>query len=140
MLNSCFKSMGYYFFKVCCYAVLSTLLLAACGEQRSSEDIVRERAQGWVDALLQKDLEGAYAFTSPVYRQSSRPGVYHARVSGAASWTGAEVNRVTCEQDTCTVRVLISYAVAHMKVSNTRPMDYTWVQHEGEWWLYVPGK
>jgi hypothetical protein len=88
--------------------------------------------------LLGKDLDGAYAFTSPVYREFAKPGHYHARIAGAGNWTSAEVEKVECQEDYCQVRMIVEYEIKHMKVHNRRPLDYRWIEVDDQWWLYVP--
>ncbi len=124
--------------------VLLTLCLAGLGgcggpgQGETPEDRVRERAQAWGDALLRKDLEAAFALTSPSYREFAEEGHYHARIAGAGNWTSAEVDRVTCTPDFCDVRMIVEYEIKHMKVKNRRPLDYRWTEVDGQWWLYVP--
>ena len=120
--------------------VLAIVLLVACAEPMSPEEAVRERAQEWLDALINGDLEGAYAYTSPSYRQMSTAGRYHARVEGAGSWDVGEIGKVTCEEEVCQVTSIVEYEVRQMGVRNRRPLDYKWIRVEGEWWLYVPAK
>lgn len=115
-------------------------LLVACAEPLSPEEAVRLRAQGWMDALLAGDLEGAYGYTSPSYRQFATAGRYHARVEGAGSWDVGEVDTVECEDQVCQVRVIVEYEIKQMGVRNRRPLDYKWIEVEGDWWLYVPAK
>ena len=122
-------------------SLLGMILIAGCGgagQTGTNEDIVKERAQSWADALLRKDLDSAFALTSPTYREFAKPGHYHARIAGAGNWTTAEVDRVTCEEGFCNVRMVVEYEIKHMQVKNRRPLDYRWAEVDGEWWLYVP--
>jgi hypothetical protein len=102
------------------------------------EEVVRERAQAWADALLAKDLEAAYQFTSPNYRQFSAVGKDHARVAGAGNWREAEVTEVDCSEQTCEVQMIVKYYIPQLKMVNETRLEYRWVQLDGEWWLYVP--
>lgn len=115
-------------------------LLVACAEPLSPEEAVRVRAQGWMDALLNGDLESAYDYTSPSYRQFATAGRYNARVEGAVGWDTGEVDTVECEGQVCQVRFIVEYEIKQMGVRNRRPLDYKWIQVEGDWWLYVPAK
>jgi len=118
------------------------LLLGGCSSPATPEEQVAKRAQEWADALLAKDLNTAYTYTSPSYRQSATPGIYHARIAGAGSWTGAEVTEVVCEQpEVCEVTIKIEYTAGHMgAVTIGRPIDWRWLKSDGQWWLYVPPK
>lgn len=123
-------------------ATLATSLAGCAGESppptATPEELVRERAQAWADALLAKNLEAAYQFTSPNYRQFSAVGKYHARVAGAGNWREAEVTEVDCSEQTCDVHLIVKYYIPQMKMVNETRLEYRWVQLEGEWWLYVP--
>ncbi len=120
------------------------MLLSGCGDHNAEpmapEETVRVRAQGWLDALLNGDLEGAYAYTSPSFRQFATAGRYHARVEGAASWDTAVVDKVVCDGPACEVRIIVEYEIKRMGVRNRRPLDYKWIEVEGEWWLFVPAR
>ena len=115
------------------------LALVSCSDVKplSPEEAVTQRAQGWLDALLDGNLEGAYAFTSPSYRQSATAGRYHARIEGAGRWTTGAVDRATCKDSVCEVRIIVEYEIPQMGVHNRRPLDYVWIEVDGQWWLYV---
>ncbi|MAT91729.1 MAG: hypothetical protein CME59_03940 [Halioglobus sp.] len=121
---------------------LQALLLAGCasfGDNRPAQEVVRERAQAWADALLDGDLQGAYDLTSPNYRRYSRVGAYNARVEGAARWDAATVRDVVCpEEDLCEVTYLLEYRIKQADIDMRRPRTHKWVKTEGQWWLYVP--
>ena len=104
------------------------------------EEEVRLRAQAWADALMARDLSGAYAYTSPNYRQYASSGSYNVFVGGSTSWTSAVVDSVRCQEEVCDVRVMVEYRLPQYKVSNRRPLDYKWLKVDGDWWLYVPAK
>lgn len=102
------------------------------------EEAVQLRAQAWADALLARDLAGAYALTSPNYRQFASMQRYGRRVAGSSRWTSAVVESVQCDDDVCDTRIRIDYTIKRMKISNSRLVDYKWVRADDEWWLYVP--
>jgi hypothetical protein len=122
------------------FAGILAVSVVGCAEESpppTPEELVRERAQAWADALLAKNLEAAYQFTSPNYRQFSTVGKYHARVAGAGNWREAEVTKVDCSEQTCDVQMIVKYYIPQMKMVNETRLEYRWVQLEGEWWLYV---
>ena len=126
------------------FRIFAGILAAAvvgCAEEPpppTPEEVVRERAQAWADALLAKDLEAAYQFTSPNYRQFSAVGKYHARVAGAGNWREAAVADVDCSEQICDVKMIVKYYIPQMKMVNETRLDYRWVELDGAWWLYVP--
>ena len=115
---------------------------ASLGKQQDlpPEEAVRLRAQAWADALMARDVAGAYAFTSPNYRQFSSAKGYNVNVAGSGNWTSAVVDSVQCTEEVCDVRVMVEYTLRQYKMSSRRPLDYKWVRAEGDWWLYVPAK
>lgn len=120
--------------------MLSVLILAGSGcatmGAKTPEDIVAQRSQARLDALLKGDLEGAWKYTSPTYRQRVTPGAYNANVAGAVNWTAAKVDRVECEEERCEVRYQLTYNLPQLKMENTRPMNEVWIKSDGNWWIY----
>jgi hypothetical protein len=116
--------------------LLVVVLLQACTDKRPAEEIVRERAQERLDLLMAKDVEAAYQYTTPGYRATTSAQVFALRVGGVPSWTEAKVDTVTCEEEICQVKTLISYEIKRLKMQNTRPMDEKWLKSDGEWYLY----
>jgi hypothetical protein len=123
-----------------CAGIL-TVVMTGCAEKGpppTPEEAVRERAQAWADALLAKNLDAAYAMTTPGYRNYASVGQYHARVAGAGNWRKAEVTEVDCLEQACQVKVLVTHYIPQMKMESSTPLDYRWIEIDGEWWLYVP--
>lgn len=126
-------------------AIAIALLVAGCAKygaqsQLPPEESVKLRAQAWADALLAGDLQGAWAYTSPNFRQFSTSKDYSRFVLGSGRWTSAVVDSVTCAEEACDVRIVIEYEMKRMKMTNRRPLDYKWVWVDSEWWLHVPSK
>lgn len=120
-------------------------LAAGCAEfgaksRLPPEQAVKLRAQAWADALLAGDLQGAWAYTSPHYRQFSTSKDYSRFVLGSGRWSSAVVDSVRCAEDVCDVTIIVEYEIKLMKMSNRRPLDYKWVLVDGEWWLHVSSK
>jgi len=116
------------------------VLLSGCaglGTDRPAEEVVRERAQAWADALLDDDLKAAYQYTSPGYRSYATAGTYHARVAGAGRWKKAEVRQVTCVEKACEVTFTLEYRSPKAGADVRRLRQYRWINLKGQWWLYV---
>lgn len=130
--------------------IKSTLILAAISinlgacanmfvDNRSPEEIVTERAQERLDALMKKDMKSlatALEYTTPSFRQHTRPGEYNARVAGRGFWNAAKVNRVSCEEEVCDVIVDVTYTSPQLGLPITRPLDEKWINIDGGWWIY----
>jgi hypothetical protein len=119
------------------------LSLAACGpdpsvvDERTPEEIVKERAQARWNALLSGDLEQAYAFTSPAYRSSTTLNRFQARLGSSIRRTEAVVSEVECEPDRCDVVVMVTYVVPQLNTENTRPLNETWILSDDDWWIHL---
>lgn len=118
----------------------ATLLLAACAgtglSGKTPEQIVEQRAQQRLDALMAHDVDTALAFTTPSYRARTHRARYAAQYAGVVSWTAARVEEVECEEDRCNVRIMVSYELPRPRMSNTRPLDETWIKVDGKWYIY----
>ena len=123
------------------HGLVFAALLSGCaglGTDRPAEEVVRDRAQAWADALLEDDLEGAYRYTSPSYRSYASAGTYHARVQGTSRWDKAEVQTVECATERlCEVTLLLEYPGLRGEGTVRRSRSYKWVESQGRWWIYV---
>jgi len=125
--------------------IVAVLLAIGCANSGVKGDLppeeaVKLRAQAWADALLAGDLQKAWEFTSPNYRQFSSSKDYSRFVLGSGRWKSAVVDSVECAEEVCDVTVTIEYEIKVMKINNRRPLDYKWVLVDGEWWLHVSAK
>lgn len=122
-------------------ALLMLLVVAGCAAQtaveQTPEELVGQRAQERRDALMAGDVEKAYSYLTPGYRASNSLRRYQARLGGAVNWTDASVRSVSCQEDACTVTVLLSYRVAVPRMEaydSQRPIEESWVRVDGQWW------
>lgn len=129
------------------FAIMALVLLVALtggcalgGKQPDlpPEETVNIRAQAWADALMARNIEAAYGFTTPAYREYSSTKRYNSMVRGSLRWSAAAVESVQCDEEVCTVRVVVDYEVKRYGIKNRRPIEYKWLKIEGQWWLYVP--
>ena len=104
------------------------------------EDAVKIRAQAWADAVMARNVEAAYGFTTPNYRDFASAQRYAAEVAGSLLWTAIEVESVECDEDVCAVRLMIDYKFKKYGIKNSRVAEYKWLQLAGQWWLYVPAR
>lgn len=128
--------------------LLLGLALAGCSslpmqktDDRPAEEIVRERSQARLDALLAKDIETAWGYTTPSYRERTpQPRLYYALMGGSVNWTQARVEKVECAEDACDVITMISYKLKKPPIENTRPLEERWIKVDGEWWIFHRGR
>ncbi len=120
--------------------LMAFVVLSGCASikegARTDAEIVAERSQQRLDALLAGDLEGAWRFTTPAHRQANPPGHYTRHVGGAGDWTAAEVRHVSCEDERCVAQVRLSYRIRSLNVVNTRPVEEVWIKVDDQWWIY----
>lgn len=127
------------------FCILGTaLLLAACGDTRSPEDIVTERAQARWDALIAQDPETAYQYRTPGYREKNSVMDHAVQYSRRQiTWTEAEVRDAECTEERCNLKIMIGYradgapgVLSGMK--GRRPVDEVWVLIDNQWWYTEP--
>jgi hypothetical protein len=118
--------------------VLLASVLPGCGEPKTPEQIVAERAQARWDALLAGNFETAYSFASPSYRDIVDAVGFQKRLGGHASWLGAKVREVTCREEACEAMVRLKYR-SPLPPTMEFETDYTerWLSEGGEWWIFL---
>ena len=115
-----------------------TSLLAGCGEPKTAEQIVAERAQARWDALLAGDFETAYSFATPSYRDLVDAIRFQQGLGGHASWLGAKVREVTCREDVCEAMVRLKYRSPLPPRMEFETDDIErWLSEDGEWWIFL---
>lgn len=104
---------------------------------KTDEQIVWERAQARLDALINKNLKEAYKYASPGLRAVESVNEYHARVAGAALWTKAKVQNVDCVADACQVNYWLSYRLLRFGMTEmSQGMQEKWIKVDNQWWIY----
>ena len=123
-------------------AVLAYLLIGLSGcasaPVQESEKTVRARAQAWLDALMDFDIEGIYMFTSPAYQSAHSARFYSKNYAGRNMWKSAELGKISCDQaeafGVCNVKVIVTYQGFDMREEMTTALTETWVQIDGMWY------
>lgn len=113
-----------------------SVMLSACSDSRPPEQIVKERSQQRLDALLKGDIATALEFTTPAYQQMTTVNRYNLRVQGAGYWSKAIVSKVECDEDVCNLVSMVTYKHPSVGFENTRLLDEKWLKIDGQWWLY----
>lgn len=119
--------------------VLMVFVVTGCsvmGPPKSDEEIVTQRGQEWLNALVKKDFKTAWGYTSPAFRSGNDVASYKLRVAGAADWVEAAVHSASCEESRCEVKYSIVYSLARLGVKNTQYRDNVWIKIDGKWWIY----
>jgi hypothetical protein len=102
----------------------------------SAERLVMVRAQQRWDALMQGELNQAYAFISPAGRAKLQAQDYRTRVN-TGHFRKALVQEASCQTDSCDVKVLLDYVVGDLPLKQT--LSEIWILDEGKWWFVYRG-
>jgi hypothetical protein len=118
--------------------LLLTSTLVGCGEPKTAEQIVAERAQARWDALLAGNFETAYSFATPSYRAVVDAVRFQQGLGGHASWLGAKVREVTCREEVCEAMVRLKYRSPLPPRMEFETDDIErWLSEDGEWWIFL---
>ena len=105
---------------------------------QDTRNIVRSRAQAWLDALMDFDIDGIYRFTSPAYQSAHSARFYSKNYAGRNMWKSAEIGEILCDQaeafGVCKVKVIVTYQGFNMREEMTTALTETWVQIDGMWY------
>ena len=121
----------------------AVLWLAGCAslQPKTTEDVVRQRAEERWAALIDAQFPKAWQYTQPGFRAVVKPQDYKNRFGDALVWKSAIVHSVDCEAERCKVRVRVT---SDNMVPNFRArlpeitsyVDELWLRDEGQWWFY----
>lgn len=122
--------------------VLLVLVASGCATvetaPKTTEEIVSERAAARWKVVIAGDLEKAYSFLAPSYRATVGIDRYRARFASMTRRESAEVVKVDCKAEACSVTVKVAFvSPMHrtMGVLSTHVVE-SWVREDGGWWLY----
>ncbi len=115
-----------------------SLLVGGCATLGNPTDdqVVKSRAQKWIDAVTDGDFERAYKFASPGYRAGVPVALFKAKYLGATNWQNVEVKNVTCAESKCEVLIGFEYTSNFFKGPMPSQKNETWILVDNDWWLY----
>jgi hypothetical protein len=105
---------------------------------KTPEARVRDRAQARWDALLKSDTDKAYAYLSPVARETMSMITYRSRINPRL-WRSAMVESVVCEKETCDVKITVKMEVLNNLPVVVQGVAETWIFDQAEWWFVYTG-
>jgi len=119
-------------------SLIALVFFVGCATQtpKTDEEIVQQKAQQRLDALLATDFEKAYSYASPAYRNSVSLNRHKPKVLGAGMWTKGEIQSVTCEIDYCDVVSKIHYRSPQIRAELPTEIRNRWIKIDGKWWIY----
>ena len=107
---------------------------------QSPEQLVRERSEVRLKALLDKDFDVAYALTSPGYQTLKDITGFKQDNLGVVSWSEAKVTKVSCEEKTCIVNIDVTYSPTGLSKPSmmgqtiTTTLAEQWIYTADNWW------
>lgn len=123
--------------------LLLVAVVAACGETRptlTTEELVGQRAQARVDAMIGGDYATAYSYYTPGYRSGTGEADFIVRFKTAqVRWTGGQLVDVNCEESVCSVRMDIDYMIDEplrgvSEHRSTRRIEEDWINVADQWY------
>lgn len=121
-------------------AVLASLaaLTAGCATV-PPEESVKARASAYWQARMKGESDKAYALSTPSYRKLRTEAQFRAQFGNGASIQRADVDRIDCSAEKCTVRMKLGVQPAlmtlRMGVIDTY-LDEIWLLEDNQWWHY----
>lgn len=124
--------------RILCSGAVAMILSACATAPLSPEEAVRVRAQAWLDALMQYDIEGIYSYTSPAYQSAHTARFYSKNYAGRNMWKTATLGDIQCDAPNefglCTVDVVVTYRGFNMKDDMVTTLRETWIELDGVWY------
>jgi hypothetical protein len=120
--------------------IAAVLVLTGC---KSSEDLETSVNNRW-KAVIENDLEKAYQYFSPGYKEIENLLSYRNRIATAKinmNWKEAQFKSANCEtEDLCKVQVSVaySYTFPRRSMGTTESVSTTienWINIDGDWYL-----
>lgn len=114
-------------------AAPGTVAAAPAASPAAREALVTQRAKARWDAMVKDDLDTAYGYFSPGSRELITLEKFKASTRRGAFREG-KVESVTCEDEACQVKVMVTYDHPKMK-GITTPVIESWIVDGGQAWL-----
>lgn len=128
------------FWNLLCRLVLvgAVVAVSACAapesRPRSSQEVVKARAQARWDALVRSDIEAAYAYLSPGTKSVMSLEQYTASIR-KGFWKSVVVDEAVCEAESCEVRATIVYEFEGRRYKT--PYKEKWIREGSNWWYLL---
>lgn len=111
---------------------------AVAAEGEVPQALQRRAVERW-ELLIAGDMDKAYEYLTPGYRQTRSLERYKAGARNAAlTWKEAKWHRGDCVgPDSCTAVILLTYSVKMPgagSVPGIRPLEERWIRSRGEWY------
>ncbi len=103
---------------------------------------LEKRVAGKWEALVHKDFEAAYSFTSPSYRKLYSLNTFKGRFGGNVNWQRIEAVKIDFKgSDAAIVSFDLHFVYypqqAEKPLSMKTHIQESWVRADGQWWYVV---
>ncbi|AUM00948.1 hypothetical protein B4966_12840 [Rhodocyclaceae bacterium] len=111
-------------------------------DTRAPEEIVRERAQAYLTALVNGDQRAAYDMIVPAYRERLSYEQHLGKSLGLRYTEGRVVSVACPSEESCAVEVELGYEGLRVpRIGGAidgivRSSSQRWVKVDGQWWLF----
>jgi hypothetical protein len=134
------RQMGISALKVSRWAVLlGSVVIASAGctvmDKRPPAEIVKERSEARLKAVLAGDGQTIYSYFSPTVRKTLKYDDFVSQMP-RGFWKAATIEKVDCpRENVCDVSLSVTYS--HKGTQITTPIKEAWIQQDGNWWYAV---
>lgn len=125
--------------------VFAAVIVAGCATtgvgSPPAEEVVLERAQARLNAMLARDWAAAYPFMTPGYRAIVPQRRFGNQFQGPVQWEEAKAKDAKCEEKRCVVNVEVSFRLVlpgHMDRITSTNFEEIWVLEDGQWFKFEP--
>lgn len=112
------------------------------GVDQAQRALLEQRVVARWDALIKKDFETAYSFTSPAYRKLYTLNSFKSKFGNKVTWKRIEVVGVDFKGDNAAIVGIILHFV-YYTTQMDKPLDMKtyiqepWVREDGQWWYLM---
>ena len=122
--------------------VVLTVLTAACATLSPTSPVeekvrvVTERSAARWKAIISKDYAAAYDFLSTATKATVTPAGFKT-IASRINYKDAKVNEVSCEAESCKVKLMITYDSKLMNGVHSQ-LEESWVINSGQaWYVWI---
>lgn len=119
---------------------IGIIMIAGCGDSRSPEEIVSQRALERWEMRKTGETKGLYDYLSPAQRQTLSREKYEGKFGTAITYKDVKVKDIACEVDNklCTIRLDVSYVskTPYGTTDSGATVRESWVNQDDQWWFF----
>lgn len=124
-------------------AVPASPVPSATEATQTRQALLEQRVTARWDALIRRDFETAYSFTSPSYRALFPLNAFKSQFGESADWRRIEVVKVDFKgEDAATVGINLYFGYHHSGAEKSEfeiktYVQEPWVSVDGQWWYVM---